>query len=121
MTKLTEYISYADAQQHFSSEKLWDLFDGDRERLNIAHECVDRYMDSHATALIVVRSDGPDEIISYKELSEKSSQFAHYLQEQQVKPGDRVAVMLEPSLAFYVCVYGIMKMGPYSLYLAPMA
>ena len=111
MTKLTEYISYADAQQHFSSEKLWDLFDGDRERLNIAHECVDRYMDSHATALIVVRTDGPDEIISYKELSEKSSQFAHYLQEQQVKPGDRVAVMLEPSLAFYVCVYGIMKMG----------
>jgi len=111
MTKLTEYISYADAQQHFSSEKLWDLFDGDRERLNIAHECVDRYMDSHATALIVVRTDGPDEIISYKELSEKSSQFAHYIQEQQVKPGDRVAVMLEPSLAFYVCVYGIMKMG----------
>jgi acetyl-CoA synthetase len=111
MTKLTEYISYADAQQHFSSEKLWELFDGDRERLNIAHECVDRYADSHATALIVVRSDGPDEIISYKELSEKSSQFAHYLQEQQVKPGDRVAVMLEPSLAFYACVYGIMKMG----------
>jgi acetyl-CoA synthetase len=111
MTKLTEYISYADAQQHFSSEKLWELFDGDRERLNIAHECVDRYADSHATALIVVRSDGPDEIVSYKELSEKSSQFAHYLQEQQVKPGDRVAVMLEPSLAFYVCVYGIMKMG----------
>ncbi len=111
MTKLTEYTSYADAQQHFSSEKLWDLFDGDRERLNIAHECVDRYSESHATALIVVRNDGPDEIISYKELSEKSSQFAHYLQEQQVKPGDRIAVMLEPSLAFYVCVYGIMKMG----------
>jgi acetyl-CoA synthetase len=111
MTKLTEYISYADAQLHFSSEKLWELFDGDRERLNITHECVDRYADSHATALIVVRSDGPDEIISYQELSEKSSQFAHYLQEQQVKPGDRIAVMLEPSLAFYACVYGIMKMG----------
>jgi acetyl-CoA synthetase len=61
--------------------------------------------------LIVVRADGPDEIISYKALSEKSSQFAHYLQERQVKPGDRVAVMLEPSLAFYACVYGIMKMG----------
>jgi acetyl-CoA synthetase len=111
MTKLTEYISYADAQQHFSSEKLWELFDGDRERLNIAHECVDRYAQSHATALIIVRNDGPDEIISYKELSEKSSQFAHYLQAQQVKPGDRVAVMLEPSLAFYASVYGIMKMG----------
>ncbi len=111
MIKLTDYMSYADAQQHFSSEKLWDLFVGDRERLNIANECVDRYADSHETALIIVRADGPDEIISYKDLSEKSSQFAHYLQDQQVKPGDRIAVMLEPSLAFYACVYGIMKMG----------
>ncbi len=111
MKKLTEYTSYADALQYFSSEKLWELFDGDRERINIAHECVDRYANSDETALIVVRIDGPEEIISYKELSEKSSQVAHYLQERQIKPGDRVAVMLEPSFAFYACLYGIMKMG----------
>jgi acetyl-CoA synthetase len=111
MKKLTEYTSYADAQQHFSSEKLWELFDGDRERLNIAHECVDRHANSKQTALIIVRTDGPEEIISYKELSERSSQVAHFLLERQVKPGDRVAVMLEPSFAFYACIYGIMKMG----------
>lgn len=111
MKKLTEYTSYADAQKHFSSEKLWELFDGDKEHLNISHECVDRYAHTDDTALIVIRADGPDEIISYRELAERSSQVAHFLVSQHVKAGDRVAVMLEPSLAFYACVYGIMKMG----------
>jgi len=111
MKKLTEYTSYADAQKYFSSEKLWELFDGDKERLNITHECVDRYANTDQTALIVVRAEGPDEIISYRTLSERSSQVAHFLVSRQVKAGDRVAVMLEPSLAFYACVYGIMKMG----------
>ena len=43
MSKLTKFTSYADAQRHFSGAGLWDLFDGDRETLNIAHECVDRW------------------------------------------------------------------------------
>ena len=111
MTQLTDYTSYADAQENFSSEKLWALFDGDREFLNIAHECVDRYATSHQTAVIVLRADGPDEVISYQTLTERSSQVAHFLQTQNVQAGDRVAVMLEPSLAFYACLYGIMKLG----------
>ena len=111
MKKLTDYTSYADAQQHFSSEKLWELFDGDREHLNISHECIDRHAGNGNTAVVVARSDHPDEIISYRTLAERSSQVAHYLVAHQVKPGDRVAVMLEPSLAFYACIYGIMKMG----------
>lgn len=111
MKRLTEYTSYADAQKYFSSEKLWELFDGDRDQLNIAHECVDRHADRDETALIVARAEGPDEIISYRLLAERSSQVAHFLEAEQVKPGDRVAVMLEPSLAFYACIYGIMKMG----------
>ena len=45
MTSLTDYTSYADAQAHWSPAKLWELFDGDRERLNIAHECIDRHVD----------------------------------------------------------------------------
>ena len=48
MTKLTEYTSYVDAQRHFSPQALWDLFDGDRDRLNIAHECVDRHAGTSA-------------------------------------------------------------------------
>ena len=56
--KLTDYTSYADAQAHFSSDRLWDLFDGNRERLNIAHECIDRHAGRSNPAVIVVRADG---------------------------------------------------------------
>jgi len=45
MPKLTEYTSYADAQAHASSAALWDLFEGNKERLNIAHECMTRHAD----------------------------------------------------------------------------
>ncbi len=48
MSKLTDYTSYADAQKHFSPDKLWELFDGDRDRINIAHECIDRHVEGDA-------------------------------------------------------------------------
>src|SRR5688572_18905088 len=111
MTKLTHFTSYADAQAEFSSARLWELFAGNRERLNIAHECIDRHAGRSNPAIIVVHADGPDELLSFREISEASSRFAHYLASEGVKPGDRVAIMLEPSRAFYVAVFGTMKAG----------
>lgn len=111
MTKLTDYTSYADAQANFSPAGLWELFAGNRERLNIAHECIDRYAGRSNPAVIVVHADGPDEMLSFREISEASSRFAHYLASEGVKAGDRVAIMLEPSRAFYVAVFGTMKAG----------
>lgn len=110
MTKLTEYTSFADAQLHCTPEKLWELFDGSRERMNIAHECIDRHVEK-GVAVVVVRSDGNDESLTFREISEASSRFAHYLNAEGVLPGDRVAVMLEPSFAFYVAIFGAMKAG----------
>ena len=43
MVRLTDITGYAEAHQMFSKQALWDLFDGDREHLNIGHECVDRH------------------------------------------------------------------------------
>ena len=43
MTKLTEITRCDEAQRLFTIPKLWELFDGDRRRLNVAHECVDRH------------------------------------------------------------------------------
>jgi acetyl-CoA synthetase len=111
MAKLTEYTSYADAQAHFSSAGLWELFDGDRERLNIAHECVDRHAGRSNPAVIVVHADGHDEVLSFRGLAEDSARFARYLVSRGVLPGERVAVMLEPSRAFYMAVFGAMKAG----------
>ncbi|MBA2399385.1 MAG: acyl-CoA synthetase [Bradyrhizobium sp.] len=111
MMKLTDYTSYADAQANFAPAKLWELFQGNRESLNIAHECIDRHVDRCNPAVIVIHADGPDEVLSFREIAEASSRFAHYLQSEGVKAGDRIAIMLEPSRAFYVAVFGTMKAG----------
>ncbi|MDM0035641.1 AMP-binding protein [Variovorax sp. J22P271] len=111
MTQLTQFTSYADAQSHCSSAGLWALFDGDAQRMNIAHECIDRHVDGDNAAVILVRADGEDQTLSFRQISEGSSRFAHFLVAQGIQPGDRVAVMLEPSLAFYVAIFGAMKAG----------
>ncbi len=111
MARLTEYSSYADAHRHFSTAGLWALFDGNRESLNIAHECLDRHAPTGRLAVRVAHADGRDENLGFRELSEWSSRFAHWLAARGVAPGDRVAIMLEPSLAFYGGLFGAIKRG----------
>lgn len=111
MTKLTEYRSYADAQMHCNSKGLWELFDGNADQMNIAHECIDRYAGSGRDAVVLVRAAGDDERLSFEQIAKASSQFANYLVAQGIRKGDRVAVMLEPSLPFYAAIFGAMKMG----------
>ena len=111
MTRLTEFTSYSDAQKHYSKEKLWELFDGDRAQFNIAHECLDRHVDGDNVALRIAHSDGADEVLTFEEVSRRSSQIAHYLDAKGIKKGDRVAVMIEPSLAFYAAMFGVIKSG----------
>jgi acetyl-CoA synthetase len=116
MTKLTEYTRYADAQLHASSRALWELFDGDRERLNIAHECILRHANgSERTAVRIAHSDGADEILSFDTIAAGSARFAHWLQHNDIEPGDRIAFMLEPSLPFYLCLFGAMLRGAISV------
>ncbi|MEZ5744591.1 MAG: AMP-binding protein [Sphingomonadaceae bacterium] len=116
MTKLTEMTSYADAQRHASSAKLWELFDGDKERLNIAHECMTRWADgSGRPAVRIAHSEGADEILSFDEITAGAAQFAHWLDAQGIAKGERIAFMLEPSLPFYVCLFGAMQTGAISV------
>jgi acetyl-CoA synthetase len=111
MKKLTEYSSYADAQAHYAPQKLWELFDGSRDAFNIAHECVDRHAVGDRVAVIVVNAQGGEESITFKRLSALSNQFANLLAARGIQRGDRVAIMLEPSLAFYVAIFGAIKSG----------
>lgn len=116
MNKLTDYTRYTDAQKHYSMDAVWALFDGDKHSFNIAHECVDRHAaDVQRVAVRVAHADGHDEVVRFAELSAWSSRFAHWLVAQGVKPGDRVAFMLDPSLAFYTAMFGAMKMGAISV------
>lgn len=116
MNRLTNYSSYADAQQHASTAALWELFDGDRDHLNIAHECITRYADGSGRAAVrIAHADGADEILSFDQLASGSAQFAHWLDAQGIQEGERIAFMLEPSLPFYVCLFGAMQTGAISV------
>ena len=108
--RLTDFTSYADAQARFSRAALWDLVEGDRERLNIAHECVDRHAPER-TAVRIAFADGRDEAWTFGEIAAWSSRFAHFLGREGVGAGERVAIFLEPSLPFYVALFGAMKAG----------
>jgi acetyl-CoA synthetase len=107
---LLRQTRYHDAIRDFRWAALWDLVDGDRTRLNLAHECVDRHP-GDAPALRIQRADGARAEHTFAELRTWSSRFANLLEAEGVARGDRVAVMLEPSLAFYGAVFGAVKRG----------
>jgi acetyl-CoA synthetase len=107
-------LSYDASLQSFDSSSLWDLFDGDRDHLNIAAECLDRH-DPDATGLRLRRADGRMEERAFGELAACANRFAHYLEDIGVERGDAVAVMIEPSLAFYGALFGAMKRGAVSV------
>jgi acetyl-CoA synthetase len=46
-----EYKTYEEAKKNFKWSERWEVFDGNRERFNIAHECVSR----HASEEIGIR------------------------------------------------------------------
>lgn len=109
--RLTEYTRYEDAQRLCTPEALWALFDGDRRALNIAHECVDRHARSRRVAVRIAHADGRDETLTFAELATWSSRFAHWLAARGVGPGEPVAIMLDPSPAFYLSLFGVLKRG----------
>lgn len=121
MLKLTDLTSYADAQAHASSAALWDLFDGDRDRLNIAHECITRHADGSGRAAVRIahaatpEQEARDELLSFDAISAGAARFAHWLDANGIEKGDRIAFMLEPSLPFYVCLFGAMQTGAISV------
>jgi acetyl-CoA synthetase len=102
--------SYGESLRRFRWDALWEIFDGDRERLNLAHECVDRHV-GRGTALRLQFADGRREEHDFATLAAWSSRFAHFLEREGIARGDRVAIMLAPSLPFYGALFGAVKRG----------
>lgn len=97
-------------------DALWELFDGDKEHLNIAHECITRHAKGDGRAAVrIAHAEGHDEILSFDQIAAGAAQFAHWLDGEGVQPGERIAFMLEPSLPFYVCLFGAMQTGAISV------
>ncbi len=105
-----EYKTFEEAQKGFRWSERWEVFDKGKENLNIAHECVDRHPPKDI-AIRLKKSDGSREVYSFEELSRWTSQFAHMLEKRGIQAGDRVAIMLNSSLEYYVSFYGTLKRG----------
>lgn len=108
--KMLQYTTYEEARKNFTWDQPWELFDGTPENFNMGHECVDRHVDN-GTAIRIKYADGRREEFTFGELSEMSSQFAHALEGIGTEFQDRVAIMLDPCLEFYVSLFGTMKRG----------
>ena len=61
--------------------------------------------------ITVLSKAGPDLVLTAEAVALWSNRFANFLVAHGVVRGDRVAIMLDPSLAFYACLFGAMKSG----------
>ena len=108
--RLLETNDYPTALRTFEWKALWELVDGTADWLNLAHECIDRHPPD-AVALRIQRADGARETHTFGALAAWSSRFAHWLEALGVARGERVAIMLDPSLAFYGALFGAVRRG----------
>ncbi|MCP4602541.1 MAG: acyl-CoA synthetase [Proteobacteria bacterium] len=97
----------------------WSFFDGNPDDFNIAYECIDRHPGEN-TAIRIKFDDGRSEIYTFGQISELTSQFANMLEKAGVEKGERVAIMLPPSVEFYVCLFGTIKRGAVAIPFSPL-
>jgi len=105
-----EYKTYEEAKKNFKWSERWEVFDGNRERFNIAHECVSRHA-SDEVAIRIKFDDRHKEIYTFKEFDRFVSQFAHMLERLGIRKEERIVLLLPPSLEYYVSMFGTLKRG----------
>jgi acetyl-CoA synthetase len=107
---LLEYRTYEEVKRNFKWKERWEVFDGNKERFNIAHECVSR----HASQEIGIRikfDDRHKEIYTFKEFDRLVSQFANMLEKLSIRKEDRIVLLVPPSLEYYISMFGTLKRG----------
>ncbi len=110
MASLVDINRYPEICRQFEWSKLWELFDGNKAQLNLAHECLDRHR-GKGVAVSVKYFDGLSEHYSFDELSDASGKVANWLEGQGIEKGDRVAIMLDPGFSYYATMFGAIKRG----------
>lgn len=105
-----EYDTYEEAKKKFRWSERWEVFDGNRQKFNITHECVSRHV-SDEVAIRIKFDDRHKEIYTFKEFDRLVSQFANMLERLDIQTGDRIVLLLPPSLEYYVSMFGALKRG----------
>ena len=114
-----DYRSYEEAIEKFKWSERWTLFDGSKERFNIAHECIDRHAPED-TAIRIKFADGKTETYTFGFFSRATHRFANYLEEREIAFGDKVAVLLFPSIELYVAMMGTFRRGAVAVMCFPL-
>lgn len=60
---------------------------------------------------LIFEGGGPNAILSYKQLEEKSNAVAHFIIQKGLAPGENVALISPPSLERIIAIFGILKSG----------
>jgi acetyl-CoA synthetase len=105
-----EYKTYEEFWKNYKPSQRWEFFDGNQRDFNIAHECVDRHSKENP-AINIIFDDGHRETYTFGTLARLTSQFANTIEKLGIRQGDRIALVMNPSLEFYVSLHGILKMG----------
>jgi acetyl-CoA synthetase len=104
------YTTYREAMEKFRWSERWSLFNGSKKNFNIAYECIERHPKDNI-ALRIKYENRNTEIYSFGDLSLLTSKFANLLERMGINKGDRVAVLLQPCLEFYITMFGVYKRG----------
>jgi len=107
-----DFGSYEAMIESFDYSDIFDEMDWDApDRLNIAHETVDRHADDDAVAITHVDESLDRTEITFRELSAESSRLANVLRDLGLEIGDRVFTYLPRIPEHYVVLIGILKAG----------
>ena len=80
-------------------------------RLNIAHNCLDRWADSDRVACVWESESGETRTVTFAALRAESNRVANGLAALGLEPGDRVALCLPMIPAILAILYGCFKAG----------
>ena len=82
------------------------------ERFNFARDVIGRWAkDPQKLAMHWLSANGDERKLTFADFAERSDRFARLLQEQGVRPGDRVMVQLPRVPAWWVVLLGCFKAG----------
>jgi acetyl-CoA synthetase len=108
-------LDYKKFRDKFSWEDIRKEIDGFKDGgLNIAHEVVDRYIETPLktkTALFWEGKDGESEEYTFYDLHRLTNRFANILKGLGVEKGDRVFTFMDRIPELYICLLGALKAG----------
>ncbi|HEX8782811.1 MAG TPA: amino acid adenylation domain-containing protein, partial [Steroidobacteraceae bacterium] len=86
----------------------WNATESDYPRQLCLHELFERQVERTPEAVACVAEGGS---LTYRELNRRANQLAHFLKKRGARPGQRVGLFIERSLAMMVGLLGIQKSG----------